>query len=92
MKKKGTHSLPLLPTVSLKGFGKKYQGKTRDYYIQNNKRIIISTDRISAFDKVLGFIPYKGQILSQLSAFWFQKTKNIIENHLLLQPDPNVLI
>lgn len=92
MKKKNINSLPLLPTVSLKGFGKKYQGKTRDYYVLKDKRIIISTDRISAFDKVLGFVPYKGQILSQLSAFWFQKTKNIIENHLLLAPDPNVLI
>jgi len=82
----------ILKTVNLKGFGKKYQGKTRDYYIVGNKRIIISTDRISAFDKVLGFIPHKGQVLTQFSVFWFEQTKDIIQNHLLSNPDPNVLV
>ncbi|MDO8639521.1 MAG: phosphoribosylaminoimidazolesuccinocarboxamide synthase [bacterium] len=81
-----------LQTVNLKNFGKKYQGKVRDYYIQNEKRIIITTDRISAFDVVLGFIPHKGQVLNQLSAFWFDKTKNIVPNHILSIPDPNVMV
>ena len=64
----------VLETVNLKGFGKKYSGKTRDFYIKNGKRIIISTDRISAFDRILDYIPYKGQVLNLLSVFWFEKT------------------
>ncbi len=82
----------VIKTVDLKGYGKKYQGKVRDFYILENKRIIITTDRISAFDKVLGFIPNKGAVLNQLSAFWFDKTKNIVQNHLISLPDPNVSI
>lgn len=81
-----------LKTVTLKRFGKKYQGKTRDYYIKDSTRIIISTDRISAFDRILGYIPQKGQVLSQLSAFWFEHTRDIIKNHLIAVPDPNVLV
>src|SRR3989344_636214 len=73
-------------------FGRKHQGKVRDSYILKNKRIFITTDRQSAFDKVLGLIPFKGQVLTQLSAFWFKKTKDIIQNHLISVPDPNVMI
>lgn len=82
----------VLKTVDLKGFGKKYQGKTRDFYIVNGKRIIVSTDRISAFDKVLDFIPNKGQVLSLLSIFWFDKTKDVVKNHFLYSPHPNVMV
>lgn len=82
----------ILKTIRLKGLGRKHKGKTRDFYIKDGKRIIIATDRISAFDKILGFIPYKGQVLTGLSLFWFEKTKDIIENHLLFSPDPNVLV
>lgn len=81
-----------LKTIKLKGWGKKYQGKVRDYYKSKDQRILITTDRISAFDRILGVIPYKGQVLNQLSAFWFEKTKNIIPNHLASVPDPNVMI
>lgn len=82
-----------LETVDLpKKFGKKYQGKVRDYYIFPSKRIIVTTDRQSAFDRVLGLIPYKGQVLTQLSQFWFEKTQDIIQNHLISIPDPNVMI
>jgi len=82
-----------LKTVDLpKTFGKKYQGKVRDYYIFKNNRIIITTDRQSAFDRVLGLIPFKGQILTGLSKFWFEKTKDIIPNHLISIPDPNVMV
>ena len=73
-------------------FGKKYEGKVRDNYILNGKRIIITTDRISAFDRVLCTIPFKGQVLNQTSAFWFEKTKNIVRNHVINVPDPNVMI
>ncbi len=82
----------IIKTVNLKGFGKKYSGKVRDFYIVGNKRIIATTDRISAFDVILGFIPYKGAVLNQLSAFWFEKTKDIIQNHLISVPHPNISI
>ena len=82
----------VLKTIYLKGFGKKYSGKVRDYYILGDKRILITTDRISAFDVILGYIPYKGAILNLLSAFWFDKTKDITPNHMISVPDPNVTI
>lgn len=84
--------MKILKTVNLTGFGKKYQGKVRDYYITGDKRIIITTDRISAFDSVLGFIPEKGQVLNLLSKFWFDKTKDIVENHVISIPHPNVTV
>ena len=80
----------ILKTADLKGFGKKQQGKVRDFYIIGGKRIIITTDRQSAFDVNLGFIPYKGAVLNLLAAHWFVKTKDIIQNHLIATPDPNV--
>ena len=72
--------------------GKKYEGKVRDNYLLGDKRLIITTDRISAFDRVLCTIPFKGQVLNQTSAFWFEKTKNIIQNHIIEVPDPNVMV
>src|SRR3989338_4756009 len=72
--------------------GKKYEGKVRDNYTLNGKRLIITTDRISAFDRVLCSLPFKGQVLNQVSAFWFEKTKKIIKNHIISIPDPNVMI
>ncbi|MCH8329569.1 MAG: phosphoribosylaminoimidazolesuccinocarboxamide synthase [Nanoarchaeota archaeon] len=72
--------------------GKKYEGKVRDNYILDGKRLIITTDRISAFDRVLCTIPFKGQVLNQTSAFWFEKTRNIIKNHIIEVPDPNVMV
>lgn len=82
----------VLKTVNISGFGEKKQGKVKDIYILGDKRIFITTDRQSAFDKVLGFILFKGQVLTALSAFWFDKTKDIIQNHLISVPDPNVLL
>ncbi len=82
----------VLKTIDLKGFGKKYSGKVRDFYIIGNKRILITTDRISAFDVILGYIPYKGAVLNLLSKFWFEKTRDIIDNHMNSVPDPNVMI
>ena len=72
--------------------GKKYEGKVRDNYILKDKRVIITTDRISAFDRVLCTIPFKGQVLNQTAAFWFEKTKHIAKNHVIEIPDPNVTI
>lgn len=73
-------------------FGKKHTGKVRDTYILPDKRIIITTDRQSAFDKILGHIPFKGAVLNQLASFWFEKTSDIIGNHMISVPDPNVSI
>ena len=81
-----------LQTVNLKGLGKKHQGKVRDYYIVDGKRILITTDRISAFDRVLDTIPYKGEVLNRLASFWFDKTEDIVENQKIAVPDPNVTI
>jgi len=72
--------------------GTKYKGKVRDNYLLGKKRIIITTDRISAFDRVLTAIPFKGQVLNQMAAFWFEKTKHICKNHVLEVPDPNVMV
>src|SRR5882672_2348171 len=72
--------------------GAKYEGKVRDNYSPGNgKRWIVTTDRISAFDHVLGTIPFKGQILTRLAAFWFDKLAGISKSHYLSMPDPNVL-
>lgn len=81
-----------LKTIDLPELGKKHQGKVRDFYIQNNKRITITTDRQSAFDVVLGNIPFKGAVLNQTAAFWFEKTQHIVPNHMISVPDPNVLV
>jgi len=71
----------------------KTSGKVRDWYdLPDGKRLIITTDRLSAFDRILATVPYKGQVLNQLSAWWFENTKDIIPNHLLALPDPNAAI
>jgi phosphoribosylaminoimidazole-succinocarboxamide synthase len=72
--------------------GERVEGKVRDIYLQDGQRILITTDRVSAFDQVLGAIPYKGQVLNQLSAWWFRQTRHIVPNHVLSVPDPNVTI
>jgi phosphoribosylaminoimidazole-succinocarboxamide synthase len=71
--------------------GDKYEGKVRDNYTTGGRRFIVVTDRISAFDRVLGTIPFKGQVLNRLAAWWFEKTKSVADNHVLAVPDPNVL-
>lgn len=81
----------VLKTINLP-FGKKYQGKVRDYYKKDGIRIMITTDRQSAFDVNLGHIPFKGSVLNMLSAFWFKKTKDIVPNYMIEIPDPNVIV
>ncbi|PZU86195.1 MAG: phosphoribosylaminoimidazolesuccinocarboxamide synthase [Shinella sp.] len=70
-----------------------YRGKVRENYdLPDGRRIIISTDRLSAFDRILTCIPYKGQVLTQTARYWFEQTKDICPNHVLDYPDPNVVI
>jgi phosphoribosylaminoimidazole-succinocarboxamide synthase len=67
------------------------RGKVRDSFsLPDNRRLIVTTDRLSAFDRVLAVVPFKGQVLNQLSAFWFDRTADLIPNHILTVPDPNV--
>lgn len=74
-------------------FGEKFSGKVRDTYIlEDGRRVIVTTDRQSAFDHVLGEIPFKGAVLNLLAAFWFEETSDIVSNHLISVPDPNVSI
>ncbi len=73
--------------------GKRYVGKVRDNYTTpDGRRYIVVTDRISAFDRVLGTLPLKGQLLNHVAAWWFEHTKGIAPNHLLEVPDPNVML
>ncbi len=86
-------SIPLaLKTIDVPELGQKTQGKVRDIYFKGDTRIMITTDRQSAFDVILGQIPYKGAVLNQLSQFWFEKTKSIVDNHMISVPDPNVMV
>jgi len=71
----------------------KLSGKVREIYPLDGERLVmITTDRLSAFDRVLGAAPFKGQVLNQLSAWWFTNTSDILPNHMLEVPDPNALI
>ena len=72
--------------------GEKYSGKIRDNYTRDGRRVIITTDKVSAFDVVLGTIPFKGQVLNQMARFWLEKTKEIVRNHMVSCPDPSVMI
>lgn len=82
----------ILTTIDLPSLGKKYQGKVRDFYKVDGKRILITTDRQSAFDVILGHIPFKGAVLNLLSSFWFKKTKHIVSNHMIAVPGSNVMV
>ena len=71
----------------------KNAGKVREWYpLADGRRLIITTDRLSAFDRILARVPYKGQVLNQLSAWWFEKTSDITPNHILSIPDPNAAV
>ncbi len=72
--------------------GPKKTGKVRDIYTQANQLILITTDRHSSFDRIIAHIPWKGQVLNQVSAWWFEQTKDIVPNQMLAVPDPNVTV
>lgn len=73
--------------------GKRISGKVRDsYLLPGGRRALVTTDRVSAFDRILGTIPFKGQVLNQIAAFWFDATKDIVPNHVISTPDPNVMV
>jgi phosphoribosylaminoimidazole-succinocarboxamide synthase len=72
--------------------GRKIAGKVRDIYDQGNRLVLITTDRHSSFDRIIAHVPWKGQVLNQVSAWWFEKTKDIVPNHVIAIPDPNATI
>src|SRR3989338_10129724 len=82
----------VLKETNLDFIGPKRVGKVRDVYEKDYKLTLISTDRHSSFDRIVAHIPFKGEVLNQLSAFWFEKTKDIVPNHVLDVPDPSVVI
>lgn len=88
-----TTQLPnALESTDLDFLGPKISGKVRDIYRHDDQLVLVTTDRLSAFDRILGLVPYKGQVLNQLAAFWFAETGDIIGNHLVSTPDPNVTV
>ncbi|SNX67468.1 phosphoribosylaminoimidazole-succinocarboxamide synthase [Cereibacter ovatus] len=83
----------ILPDAHIPELPNPYYGKVRDCYdLPDGRRILISSDRISAFDRILAAIPWKGQVLTQTARFWFDATADICPNHVLAYPDPNVVI
>ena len=72
--------------------GRRIEGKVRDCYVSAGRRTLVASDRISCFDVVVGTIPFKGQVLNELAAFWFEKTASVAPNHLLEVPDPCVTV
>lgn len=84
--------MDVLKETDFGNLGQKKSGKVRDIYDQGDKLILIATDRHSSFDRIIAHIPWKGQVLNQVSAWWFEQTKSIIPNHVLAAPDPNVTV
>ena len=81
-----------LEAVDIAELGPVLRGKVRDCYVVGDRRILITTDRLSAFDRVLGLVPYKGQVLNQLSHFWFEAVCDFVPSHMIATPDPNVML
>jgi phosphoribosylaminoimidazole-succinocarboxamide synthase len=81
-----------LERTQLEGLGERLEAKVRDNYVDGARRVIVATDRISTFDVIVGTLPFKGQVLNQLAAFWFEASREIAPNHLLAVPDPNVSV
>ena len=83
-----------LADTRLDELGERYRGKVRDVYRQRDRDrlFLVATDRLSAFDRVLTTIPFKGEVLNRIARFWFEKTEHVIPNHVLDTPDPNVTV
>ncbi|HHF7345654.1 TPA: phosphoribosylaminoimidazolesuccinocarboxamide synthase [Legionella feeleii] len=85
-------ALPFCLSKTNLPFGKKNQGKVRDFYDLGGHILLITTDRLTAFDRHLALIPYKGAVLNLTSAWWFEQTRHLIPNHIIAVPDPNVVV
>ena len=81
-----------LDKTDFPSLGAKYEGKVRDCYTKGGRRTLVVSDRLSAFDVVLGTIPFKGQVLNQMAAHWFDLSRDLVPNHVISVPDPTVMI
>jgi phosphoribosylaminoimidazole-succinocarboxamide synthase len=81
-----------LKEADFPSLGQLYRGKVRDNYSKGDRIVMITTDRLSAFDRVLTTVPFKGELLNRLTTFWFEKTRDVAPNHILDVPDPSVLV
>jgi len=89
----GAYADQVLWEAPLPGLPNPYHGKVRDNYdLADGRRLIVATDRLSAFDIILTAVPLKGQVLTQLARYWFDATADICPNHVISYPDPNVLL
>jgi phosphoribosylaminoimidazole-succinocarboxamide synthase len=87
------HAHQVLREATLPELPNHYRGKVRDNYdLPDGRRILITSDRISAFDRALAAIPFKGQVLTQTARYWFERTSDLCPNHVLAYPDPNVVV
>ena len=83
---------PALSDTQFDWIGSRYAGKVRDSYVRGDHRVLIATDRLSAFDRILTTVPGKGQVLTQLAHYWFKRSSRVAENHVIAVPDPCVMI
>lgn len=81
-----------LRATHLPELGERLEGKVRDIYLRPREVILVATDRHSSFDRIIAYVPGKGEVLNRLSAYWFDETRDIVPNHVLALPDPNVTI
>jgi len=81
-----------LRATHLAELGERLEGKVRDIYLRPREVVLVATDRHSSFDRIIAYVPGKGEVLNRLSGFWFAQTKGIVPNHVLALPDPNVTI
>ena len=91
-KSQALEALDACVTASDLGTGTKYEGKVRDTYVTGDTMIAVTTDRQSAFDRHLAYIPFKGAVLNQTSQWWFKQTEHIVPNAVVATPDPNVTV
>ena len=87
------HFDSILDDATISELPNHYRGKVRDNYdLPDGRRVIVATDRLSAFDRILTALPFKGQVLTQTARFWFEATGDLCPNHVIEYPDPNVLV
>ena len=82
----------ILRATNLPELGERLEGKVRDIYLRGREVVLVATDRHSSFDRIIAYVPGKGEVLNRLSAYWFDQTRDIVPNHVLALPDPNVTI
>jgi phosphoribosylaminoimidazole-succinocarboxamide synthase len=81
-----------LRATHLPELGERLEGKVRDVYLRPREVVLVATDRHSSFDRIIAYVPGKGEVLNRLSGYWFEQTKDIVPNHVLALPDPNATI